>query len=224
MPPKPLSTVASNARFTLLTHAVEQRPGIAVAIMKCIALWAVIESEFSELFVTILASNKEMGASLWNEFGSDTSKRHAFRSICVSNLQKQDYDIINGMLKMIKSQASTRNIMAHGVYGISEEITDGIIVVDSRRLTVIRGKMEDCSTFDDKLSVANEGIPKEYVFVYKEKDLDVDLKQFYKTLAVMHDVKYMIRATSPERDRLRAELTQNAHLKTFLSQKSEDSQ
>lgn len=216
MPPQPLLTVCSNATVELSPQRIIERPQVAAWVGECIACWSIVEHETSRLFTLLLDVNVEAGMELYNQFGGASLKENGIKALARSKLQRPDYEIIDALLKMIKSQEKTRNKIAHWYWGVSDQVPDGLVLVDPRELLILSARTRDKSLRRKKgeRTKYDFGIPRDKFYVYRVKDLQADAAAF-SDLAILiqrcHALCYL--RVGPALYRLRRELSIDGRLK-----------
>jgi hypothetical protein len=215
MPPQPFSNVNPKAGYVLLP-LLEKRPLVALEIETCIATWAQTDSAANLLFLTLLGSNETIGAALFNSFESTSAKVNALRSVAVAT-----HALFDALLRLIKSRQKVRDKIAHWLWGVSDEIPDGLVLVDPRMLF---GRN---ATYMDKgragTALANDLMPSpDHVFVYRVDDLKRDAKDFYDLTMVIYLAQslFMTPKSDSRRQGIFDRLSGDPLLASFVSQKS----
>ena len=143
MPIHPILSLYSDPTIRLDTQAVMQRPEAAAWVMQCIANWSWVESATSTLFVNLLGTNLPAGAALYSDMTSALAKDRALRSVALAALASEGYAVLEALLKATASRQKTRDKYAHWYWGICEEMSDGLVLVDPRNLMRRRARLLD---------------------------------------------------------------------------------
>ena len=131
--PQPLSSVRPDAGIFLgnnFDNPSDQRPGLALLAMKVIAEWSILESFMQSLFVTMLGANPRPAATIYASLKG--AQKDAFRALADTILVSQDErDVFEAILKLRDTVGKLRDRIAHGVWGHSNNIPDGVLLCDS---------------------------------------------------------------------------------------------
>jgi hypothetical protein len=220
MPPQPLLKVCSNATVELSLQRVIERPQVAAWIAECIACWSIVEYETSRLFTLLLDVNVEAGMELYNQFGGASLKESGIKALARSKLHRKDFEIIEALLKAINSHEKTRNKIAHWYWGISDQVPDGLVLIDPKELLILSARIRDKAINRKKgeRTKYDFGIPLDNMYAYRIKDLRLDAAAF-SDLAILikkcHGLCYL--RSGPALFRLRRALSQDDRLMSLLS-------
>lgn len=219
MPPQPLLKVCSAATVELSPQRVIERPQVAAWIAECIACWSIVETHTSRLFTLLLDVNVEAGMELYNQFGGASLKENVIKALARSKLHRKDFEIIDALLKVINSHQKTRDKIAHWYWGISDQVPDGLVLIDPRELLIRSARLREKALTRKKgeRMTYDFGIPLDKMYVYRIKDLRADAAAF-SDLAILiikcHGLCYL--RGGPALFRLRRELSKDDHLSSRL--------
>ena len=220
LPPQPLSRVSSTAGFALHATGFEQRPAIAQGIAQCIAYWSWVDTQISRLYVILLGGNEEMATSAYNALESAKAKRDAILSLALSHLKAEDYRIVAALLRYVKSQQSTRDRIAHWMWGLpSDDLPDAMVLVDPKFLISQHARIKSEFRTLGRNTYDTVSIPRDEVFVYRPDDLARDAEEFSGLAELVNKVAGLCYGgfQNSARDQRYDELTKDARLAKYLS-------
>src|SRR5208283_2296961 len=140
MPPQPLSRIKPDLKYRLHFDNYDKRPAVAQAIAECIATWSRVELAYGSLFISLLQANEAKGAGLYVSMESAKSKRDAIMALAVGNLHEQKVTMLNRLLSYTKSQQKIRDKIAHWIWGISDQLTDSMVLCDPKSVWTHSGE------------------------------------------------------------------------------------
>ncbi len=130
--PQPLSSVRSDASIFLgnnTDNPSDHRPKLALWAMRVIAEWSILESFMQGLFVEMLGANPRPAATIYASLKG--AQRDAFRALADMALVSQDEkDVFETILKLRDTAGRQRDKIAHGVWGHSNNVPDGVLLCD----------------------------------------------------------------------------------------------
>jgi hypothetical protein len=239
MPPQPLLKICSDAiisftpernRETILfpPERVMERPAVAAHIAQCIVCWSLVEIETSRLFTRLfgLGPDFEAGVELYNQFGGASLKENAIKVLARSGRGRACYEIIDALLKVINSQQKTRDKIAHWCWGISDQIPDGLVLVDPKDILLHEARMAQKYLRGDELpSVEERQLPLDIVYVYRVADLQADARAFVELAALVKKCHGLCTTSHDQRFwQLRDELLRDDRLASRLIPSSSEDQ
>jgi len=135
MPRQPLTKKYPNVRPTFGPGFLEDRPKAAALVARCIALWTEVENEEARLLATMLRANTEPAIALFLALQSSRTQSAVLEAVADVVLNDPDHMLFEALMKYRESVEKERNSLAHGSFGGSLEITEGVIWIDPRHLT-----------------------------------------------------------------------------------------
>ena len=159
--PQPLSQICSNANVIfgnagdrpLLRH-----PKLGALAMEAIASYSNVENFMLHLFVVLLGGNDALAMDIYLSLETKGPKDAAIRGAAKSRFadDPQKLKLLTAILALAKSNALSRDKLAHGVWGDTPNVSDALLLVNPRA-TITPLKYED-------------------IFVYKAKDFEDIIK------------------------------------------------
>jgi len=135
MPRQPLIKRYPHVRPTFGPGFLEDRPKAAALVARCIALWTEVETEEARLLATMLRANTEPAIALFLTLQSSRIQFAALDAVAGVVLNDGDFELFSALMKYRESVEKERNALAHGCFGGSTEIAEGVAWIDPRHLT-----------------------------------------------------------------------------------------
>jgi hypothetical protein len=188
------------------------------------ASWSLVEMAKSELFLRLLSTNHQDGFALFVGMESTRAKNNAILTLALSSLDKDDYLLVKGLLKLIETRQKIRDKLGHWLWGISEELPDVLILTDPN--TVVKTNASSYAQYLAAGVVSPFKIPRDKIFVYRAEDLRADDFEFHSLIQIIIAVTDYVwrRRTIPGFVGQRDALAKNARLAPFLSSKPTEDQ
>lgn len=128
---QPLLRKYRDAKITLGVGAIEQRPEAAKVIARCITYWTFVEVQSARLLSIMLKANTEPAVALFLSIRNARSEREALSAVAEKVLDQNDLDLFLALLQYKSAVEKERNALAHGVFGFSAQITDGLVWIST---------------------------------------------------------------------------------------------
>lgn len=123
----PLLPKYRKAKVTFGIGALEQRPEAALGIAKCIAYWTYVESANARLLARLIGANTETAVAVYLSFKNTVTKNEAMQAAAELQLSTDDMLLFRALMAYKNSVEKERNALAHGIFGVSNSIKDGVI-------------------------------------------------------------------------------------------------
>jgi hypothetical protein len=133
--PQPLSRVlpkCTNIQFD--ADALQKYPQLATQIAVSIARWSTIEHRVGWLLIKMLGADAKPAYAMFSEIVSSALQVNVLKAAAKAALPEDDFRTFSIVTKVIVSQAKQRNKFAHGLWGISSQIEDGLLLTDSEHI------------------------------------------------------------------------------------------
>jgi hypothetical protein len=212
MPPQPLSRVRPAAGLIFTPELTIRRPEVAMWMAQCIAVWSWVETQMSRMFATLSGINVEAGVELYNSFGGASLKVNAFKVLARARLSPDDYKILDALLKVVDSHEKTRNKIAHWYWGYSEQIDDGLVLIDPKHILIQTARMADIQNAGARLTADDMRYPLDKIYVYRTSDLKHDADSFISLALLVNKCHGLCTRKGPELVSLRGELSKDGRL------------
>jgi hypothetical protein len=220
MPPQPILKICRDATVTLAPERITERPQVATQIAHCIAVWSGVETSASHLFQLLLGTNFQAGIELYNSFGGASLKQNGIKVLARAKLAPPIYAIIDALLKVIEADEKIRNKIAHWYWGISDQIGDGLALVDPKDVLTASARVRDLVQRGKKVTEDDIKIPLERVYAYRISDLAADAKTFADLDALIVKCYGLCEMDGNRLWQLRDELLQDDRLASRLNRSS----
>jgi hypothetical protein len=133
--------------FELGTRCIGQRPELEHLIGQCLIAWPHVEAEMTTLLGQLLGVDSEPALAVFQSLRRSTAKSDALSQAAKKALKEPaDALLFNAILNVHKSVEAERNALAHGHFGYSKNLPDGILWMNtadylaSRVRTGVRGE------------------------------------------------------------------------------------
>lgn len=146
---------------------LERRPEAGALIARCIALWSDVEAELARLLATLLHANTEPAIAVFLAIQSSRAQTAVLDAAAKVVLNEKDYELFGALMIITSSVEKERNALAHGRYGGSDQVPDGILWINSVDLTRHTIQVNAVGVTDE----AMDSLRKK-VFVYELGDLE----------------------------------------------------
>lgn len=167
MPRQPLTKRYPKAKPTFGPGFLEDRPKAAALVARCIALWTDVERAEARLLATMLKTNTEPAIALFLTLQSSRIQFAALNAVATVVLNEDDYKLFSALMKYCASVEKDRNALAHGCFGGSPEIVEGVAWIEPRYLTEHTVRANVASASDDAMASVRGK-----TFVYELGDLE----------------------------------------------------
>jgi hypothetical protein len=225
MPPQPLLKICPDAGISFTPESVIERPEVAAWIGQCIACWSWVETQTSRLFTHLLDLNVEDGVELYNSFGGASLKENGIKILARSKLPRRSFEIIEALLKVINSHQKTRDKISHWYWGISDQIRDGLVLIDPKQILIRDARIRDMRANGKRPAASDYRYPPELIRVYRVQDLQVDAKSFIELAQLVNKcARLCFKMESQQLSQLHDELSNDGRLAARLNPSSSEDQ
>lgn len=184
-----------------------ERPETASWIAQAIANWSRVDATIATLFVRLINSNMRAAVELYNELESDRAKDAALRSAALAGMSKLEYELLLSQLAAIKTARKTRNKFAHWIWGVCDQVSDGLIAIEPRYMGRHSAEILMGKAYSTSIDLSE-------IYVFKTSYVKSQAQHFtdlsYTNLLFLDLVH---QNTGPLRERPLQQLSQIAHLK-----------
>lgn len=167
--PEPLSKIAETNRVDFKLGKVGQypfdkHPELTRWCMEAIASWSQVEACALQLFVTLLGQPSATAAMIYLELDGKGPKSAALKVVAERTLPSEFQEVFGAIRKLIASQQKHRDKLAHGVWGYSPDVSDGLLLISPKELPLQYHPREMGDFFNNIYLHADK------IFVYREQD------------------------------------------------------
>jgi hypothetical protein len=111
--PQPISKILPNARVILDIDVLDEKPDLAIIVVKIFAVWASIERRLSVLLVHLLGADSVHAHAIFSILQTQSLQTKAMEAAAKSALPADDLEVFNAYLTVINAVQKTRNRLAH---------------------------------------------------------------------------------------------------------------
>src|SRR5215472_7874771 len=124
---QPLPTSLHKGPWAIGPGVAEARPEHIALIGRCMTLWPDVLHQLGMLLGVLLGANSEAAVAVFSSFRNARMRRDALWAAAEYALDAQILELLNAIFVVIGSAEKERDHLAHGCYGISDSIADGIL-------------------------------------------------------------------------------------------------
>jgi hypothetical protein len=128
--PQPINKIVPNPRVILDTDVLEEKPDLAILVVKIFAVWASIERRLSVLLVRLLGADAVPAHAIFSILQTQSLQTKALEAAAKSTLSADDMDIFNAVLTVTNGVQKTRNRLAHWSWGKCVERPELLVLGD----------------------------------------------------------------------------------------------
>lgn len=223
MPQKLLNIIPKGKRptWSIGDGAINRRPEQATIIGRCIARWPDVEAETAILLGVILGAETPASVGVYLALRQGRARYEALNAAAEVSLSERDFELFSAILRMHDTAQSFRDKLAHGFYGTSDDIPDGVLWVDSK--VNATWTLLTWTKHNNKTAKGNEHdeLTKE-IYVYRSAELEQIHNYIAATrMAIFHFIDYLRLQKYPKKHRKSDEvydlLCNEPHIRTILS-------
>ncbi len=209
MPRQPLSPKLHKGPWSRGIAVGERRPEHLALIGRCLALWPDVEVFMSLLMSLLLGPANDASVAVYLSLRNARARLDALRAAASIAMTDRELALFNAVLLVYSKAELERNALAHGCFGVHENIEDGIIWVptqDEAHWLILQWRKEETGTYlgDEHAQFAAR------MFVYTKKDLQQIYQQIHDTWSVLFElVGYLRRPHQPSVARTQQDIYQD---------------
>ena len=128
--PQPINRIVPNARVILDTDVLDEKPDLAILVVKIFAVWANIERRLSVLLVHLLGADEVHAHAIFSILQTQQLQTKAMEAAANSALSPDDRNVFNAVMTVTNSVQSIRNRLAHWSWGKCIQRPDLLVLGD----------------------------------------------------------------------------------------------
>ncbi len=166
--PNPISRVNPSAAIHISNSndsPSAHRPQLALLAMSVLAEWSILESWVNGLFVVLSGTNAKTATAIYSSLSGSAAKRVAFDAVAKEYLKPKEIEVYTVLTAMIGRVRNQRNKLAHGVWGHSPQIPDGVLICDALEMMKFTIAVYEYDHAPAGKKVMPD-LPKDKIFVY----------------------------------------------------------
>lgn len=154
------------AKPTFGIRFIEDRPECAIIIARCVAGWSYIENEIALLLASILRINTEPVLAMFLAISNSATQTAVISAAAEVVLTKEDFELFDAMMNLVRKIGDERNHLVHGLYGGSMLVERGILWTEKKHQAAHTATV----LASDHKTMETEYLKE--VFVYEPEDLE----------------------------------------------------
>jgi hypothetical protein len=164
------------------TKSIGQRPELEAMIAQCLMCWSHIEAEMALVLGQLLGAQNAVALAVFQSLRQSRTQREVISAAAKVALNETDQTLLAAILSVHNSIEKERNNLAHGHFGTSTKVMDGILWMHTNSYVAIRANitLAERPQWDD----ARHHELLSSIWVYKIEDL-TKISDDMKTLAVV---------------------------------------
>lgn len=128
--PQPINKILPNPRVILDTEVLNEKPDLAILVVRIFAVWASIERRLSVLLVHLLGADSVHAHAIFSILQTQALQTKAMEAAAKSALSADDLELFNAYLTVINAVQKTRNRLAHWSWGKCTQRVDLLVLGD----------------------------------------------------------------------------------------------
>lgn len=178
-----------------------KRPKLAAYVAQTIAGWAQVELSLSVVLARYTSRNIEQSIDMYLSIDGFGAQSLLLEAAAKSVLSQDNYDLFDATMRFIKANYAVRNEMAHWTWGVTDALTDGLIIIEPRghkKLNALQFNLigQDMSKVVPRIMAMAQEQEKN-VFAYRERDLVRCAEDMFKA-EVFADRLQQLRSTEAD--------------------------
>jgi hypothetical protein len=128
--PQPINKILPNPRVVLDTDVLDEKPDLAILVVKIFAIWANIERRLGVLLVHLLGADDVHAHAIFSILETQGLQTKALEAAAASALSPDDLEIFYAVLSVTNSAQKIRNRLAHWCWGKCLQRPDLLVLAD----------------------------------------------------------------------------------------------
>jgi hypothetical protein len=136
--PQPLNRVIPNGEFRPIrirqneSGVLDDKPELAKLVASIFALWARVEHSLSLLLVSVLGADAEPAIAMFATLTAQYLQMGALQAAAKAALSADDFDVFCAAINMTVSVRTSRNHLAHWIWGTCEQLPDALLLAEPK--------------------------------------------------------------------------------------------
>ena len=182
MPRQTFLPAFNHLQYTVGARVLKNRPNLASAIGRCIALWSQVDNEMGVLFGTFLGADSEAAMEVFLTLRRSSNQIEALKAASKYCLNEEEMKYFMVLMRLYKSLEAQRNSLAHGCFGTAANDEDVLLWIEVKHHVQFQSEALANEKNGIHLSDPHERM-KENLFVYRIGDLNAledEMDQFWE--------------------------------------------
>jgi hypothetical protein len=173
MPRQPFLPRYAAAPYEIGPGSLDARPELAALIGRCIGLWSEVELRMALIMAALLKANTEPAVALYLSIKNARVQKDALRAVAATTLNDDERLTFSAVLNVFGSIESERDALAHGIFGVSAEIPDGVLWSTTSDQASFLVKEVRSRMAKDGWTATPDANLRKSLFVYRKSDLEL---------------------------------------------------
>lgn len=182
MPRQPFLPTFSHLQYAVGARVLKERPNLASAIGRCIALWSQVDNEMGVLFGIFLGTETDAAMEVFLTLRRSSNQIEALKAASKYFLNEEEKEYFEIMMRLYKSLEAQRNSLAHGCYGTAANDPDVLLWIEVKHHVHFQSEVLTNYKKGSHMQDPHERL-KENMFVYRIEDLNTlenEMDQFWE--------------------------------------------
>jgi hypothetical protein len=171
-----------------------ERPEHVSIIGQCMTVWPAVLHQMGVILGVLIGGDSEAAVAIFSTLQNARARRDVLNAAAELRLSDRRRDLFDAILTVVASAEKERNSLAHGCFGSSAAIPDGILWIESNKFGTwnVGTILKDTQiTSDDHKELA------QHIYVYKKTDLQDIYEQIRETWAITYEFLDYVRYPPP---------------------------
>ena len=115
---------------------IKSKPEHCRVIGECLMAWTEIDMYLGVLLAVIMQANTDTTIAVFSTIRRSSARNEAIEKAASHALHYTDYQLVKALLMYVSTVEKARNDLAHGFWGISHEIEDGLAWISQEYMTL----------------------------------------------------------------------------------------
>jgi hypothetical protein len=224
MPRQPLPKNHRKSGYDIASLGMERRPQLASLIGQCLMHWSNIELQMALLLGVLLNATNEAAVAVYLSLRAGRVRQDAINAAANAVLSGEVLELYRAIVDFQRSVEVQRNDLAHGCYGTTDAIPDGVLWMEAQHVANFMldfwNKIEHSTPTGPPIPTSREEKEKiqelnlNRMFVYREKDIKQLLSDIEALWRALGSFIYFLRNSKPRE--IYDRLCNEPHVKTAL--------
>jgi hypothetical protein len=161
-------------------------------------VWPSVLHQMGIILGILIGADSEAGVVLFSTLQNARARRDILDAVADFRLRDRQRELFEAVLNVARSAETERNHLAHGCFGVSAELPDALLWVETKHFgpwNVAEVRKDTTTTQEDYKNLAKN------IFYYNRNDLDEILKQISDTFEILNlysdYVRFLAQPNSP---------------------------
>jgi hypothetical protein len=129
---KPFLPAHAGKSWGIGFDVAQQRPELVQIIGGCVTSWPFVEHHLALVLGRILGSNTDAALAMFASLRAFRAQQDAITAAAQVTLREEEQEVVQAMLGIVRTAQKMRDDLAHGHWGVCDELTDSLIWVEAK--------------------------------------------------------------------------------------------